>query len=233
MVNLEPKVAATSEPADVTATRHADAYMNRQFLDPLLLGRYPEEMADMYGDRWPDFPADDFRLIGEPMDFVGLNYYTRSVNRHDPDAVPAGATPVRQEGVEYTEMGWEVHPPSLTGVLLWLRDRYGNPPIYITENGAALIDPAPDADDRVRDTARISYFRRHLLALRDALDAGVDVRGYFAWSLLDNFEWACGYAKRFGLVQVDRATQQRTIKDSGRFYRDVIASGGGVLDEEA
>lgn len=232
VVNLEPKDAATDSAADRAATGRADAYMNRQYLDPLYRGSYPPEMAEIYGRNWPDFPADDFALITEPTDFLGLNYYTRSVNRHDPAAAPVLAAPVRQAGAEYTEMGWEVHPASLERVLVWLKDRYGDFPIYITENGAACADPPPDRSGRVVDRDRITYFRGHLQAVSRALDAGVDVRGYFAWSLLDNFEWACGYGKRFGLVRVDPATQERTIKDSGYFYRRVIESGGEILDEE-
>jgi beta-glucosidase len=141
-----------------------------------------------------------------------------------------GASPVRQAGATYTETGWEVRPESLREVLGWIKSRYGDLPIYITENGAAFADPSPDQGGRVADRPRLDYFRGHLQAVRDAIADGVDVRGYFAWSLLDNFEWACGYEKTFGLVQVDYATQERTIKDSGRFYRDVIASNGLALD---
>ncbi|MFH2051476.1 MAG: GH1 family beta-glucosidase [bacterium] len=232
VVNLEPKDPATDAPADLAATRRADAYMNRQYLDPLLLGRYPLEMAEIYGADWPEFPADDFALIGQPVDFIGLNYYTRSVNRHDPAAAPVGASPVRQPGALYTELGWEVHPASLVRVLTWIKDRYGNPPLYITENGAAFVDPEPDADGRIADVLRVDYLRSHLLAAREAIEAGVDLRGYMAWSLLDNFEWACGFAKRFGLYRVDPVTQDRTLKDSGRFYREVIGSNGAILEED-
>ena len=115
---------------------------------------------------------------------------------------------------------------------MWLKERYGDRPIYITENGAAFVDPAPDADGRIVDRPRREYIRRHLLAVREAMARGVDVRGYFAWSLLDNFEWACGYEKRFGLVRVDPVSLDRTVKESGWFYRDVVASQGGVLDQE-
>jgi beta-glucosidase len=232
VVNLEPKDAASDSEADRAAARRADAYMNRQFLDPLLLGRYPAEMAEIFGRHWPEFPPADFALIGEPFDFLGLNYYTRSVNRHDPSAAPVGAAPVMQHGAQYTALNWEVHPESLSRILVWLKERYGNRSIYITENGAAFDDPAPDARGHVVDPARREYYRRHLLALHEAMTRGVDVRGYFAWSLLDNFEWTCGYDKRFGIVRVDFATQERTIKDSGWFYRDVIATCGAALDRE-
>ena len=232
VVNLEPKDPASGTEADRAAAGRADAYMNRQFLDPLLRGRYPEELAEIYGCDLSDSPPADFTLIGEPVDFLGLNYYTRSVNRHDPEAAPVFASPVRRPGAEYTEMGWEVHPESLVRALVWLKERYGDRPIYITENGGAFKDPEPDARGRVSDPLRRGYIRDHLLAVREAMALGVDVRGYFAWSLLDNFEWACGYDKRFGLVRVDPATRDRTIKDSGWFYRDVIAGRGAVLDRD-
>lgn len=229
VVNLEPKDAASTSPADLAATRRGDAYMNRQYLDPLFKGCYPEEMVEIYGRHWPDFPVADFALIGEKTDFLGLNYYTRSVNRHDPDSVPAGVASVRQEGAVYTETNWEIHPESLGRILRWIQREYGDIPLYVTENGVALVDPEPDTAGRVADDNRIAYFRSHLQEVAGAIDAGVNVRGYFAWSLLDNFEWACGFSKRFGLVRVDAATQDRLIKDSGFFYRDVIASGGSIL----
>jgi len=231
VVNLEPKDPASDSAADLEATRRADAYMNRWYLDPLRLGRYPDEMKDIFGADWPEFPSSDFAVIGEPIDFLGLNYYTRSVNRADPAAAPVGAAPVRQPGALYTSLGWEVRPRSLREVLGWIRDRYGDLPIHITENGAAFEDPRADRDGRVADPLRVDYFRSHLRAIREAIADGVDVRGYYAWSLLDNFEWACGYDKTFGLVQVDFATQERVIKDSGRFYREVITSHGLALDD--
>ena len=232
VVNLEPKDPVSDNPADLAAVRRADAYMNRQYLDPLFLGRYPDEMTEIFSGDWPDFAPEDFKLIAEPIDFLGLNYYTRSVNRDAPDVLPVRAEPVRQPGAPYTEMGWEVHPDSLVRTLVWMKERYGDRPIYITENGAAFDDPEPDARGRVNDPARREYFRLHLMAVHEAIGRGVDVRGYFAWSLLDNFEWALGYEKRMGLVRVDFGTQERTIKDSGRFYRDVIATRGKVLDHE-
>nr|MEE4269542.1 GH1 family beta-glucosidase [Candidatus Krumholzibacteria bacterium] len=232
VVNLEPKDAASSTAEDLAAAHRAEAYMNRQFLDPVILGAYPAEMAEMYGDQWPEFPEKDFALIGEPTDFLGVNYYSRSVNRNAPEVVPTGAAPVKQEGSEYTAFDWEVHPASLVKVLNWVRNRYGDRPIYITENGAAFDDPLPDQNGRVADVRRLAYLKEHLRAVGQARENGVDVRGYFAWSLLDNFEWAFGYDKRFGLVQVDFATQKRTIKDSGYFYRDVVASGGQILFDQ-
>lgn len=229
VVNLEPKDPATESAGDREASRRADAWMNRYYLDPILLRRYPAEMPEIFGAAWPDFPPADFDRIGVPIDFVGINYYTRSLNRSAPAAWPVGAEPVRRPGVFYTTTGWEVHPASLTRTLRRVRELYGDHPIYITENGVALDDAPPGPSGRVEDPMRIDYFRNHLRALKDALDAGVDVRGYFAWSLLDNLEWAAGFDKRFGLIHVDRATLARTPKASAGFYRRVIETNGAAL----
>jgi beta-glucosidase len=229
VVNLEPKHAATESPEDLGAARRADAYMNRQFLDPLFLGRYPEELAGIFGEAWPDFPAGDFDAIRRPIDFLGVNYYSRGVVHNDPKAWPVGAGRVGQPGL-HTEMGWEVYPDGLAEILLWVRERYGATPLYVTENGAAFQDPEPEGGT-VQDPLRAAYLRDHLRAVRRAMDGGADVRGYFAWSLLDNFEWSQGFSKRFGLIRVDYATQTRTPKASARFYTRVIQSNGAALDE--
>jgi beta-glucosidase len=231
VVNIEPKYAASDSPEDVAATRRADAYMNRQYLDPALLGRYPDELPDVFGDAWPEAPDDDLRLIRQPLDFVGINYYTRAVVRHDSADVPTRAGRVMQPRHAHTEMGWEVYPQGLTDTLTWFKGRYGDVPLYVTENGAAFYD-APVADaDLVDDPLRVGYYREHLRAVHRAIAAGVDVRGYFAWSLLDNFEWSHGYSKRFGIVHVDFVTQRRTLKRSARFYADVVRTRGRALTE--
>jgi beta-glucosidase len=229
VVNLEPKYPATDREEDLAATRRADAYMNRQYLDPVFLGRYPEEMREIYGSAWPEFPADDFALIRQPLDFLGINYYTRAVTCDDPAATPVRAGRVRQPQHIYTTTDWEVYAPALTDVLTWVTERYGTLPLYITENGAAFPDPDVAQGPVVDDPLRVSYYREHLLAAHRAIAAGVDLRGYFAWSLLDNFEWSHGYSKRFGLYHVDFATQRRTPKAAARFYADVIRSHGAVL----
>jgi beta-glucosidase len=231
VVNIEPKYPASDDPADRAATVRADAYMNRQYLDPVFLGRYPTELQDVFGEAWPDWAGDDFALIRQPIDFVGVNYYTRSVTRFDARAWPLRAAPVRQARATHTETGWEVCPSGLTDTLVRVKDRYGNPPVYVTENGAAFYDPPTVEGDDLPDPLRVDYLRRHLAAVHAALQAGVDVRGYFVWSFLDNFEWALGYSKRFGIVHVDFETQKRTLKDSARFYARVIASKGQILSE--
>lgn len=231
VVNLEPKYPASQDPADLAATARADAYMNRQFLDPVFRGHYPEEMAEVFGEAWPRHPDSDLDAIRTPIDFLGVNYYTRGVTRYDARPrhwlLRAGRVP--QPHHTHTETKWEVYPPGLSDTLLWVRERYGNFPIFVTENGAAFYDPPTADGETVDDPLRVSYLREHLRAARAAIDKGVDLRGYFVWSLLDNFEWSHGYSKRFGIVHVDYATQKRTLKASARFYADVIRSNGASL----
>lgn len=230
VVNIEPKYRASDDPSDVAATARAEAYMNRQYLDPVFLGHYPEEMVEIFGEAWPKWPAEDFALIRQPIDFLGVNYYTRSVTRFEPEAWPLKACAERQKRATYTETGWEVFAPGLTETLLWVKRRFGGTPLYVTENGAAFFDPPTASKGRVEDVLRVDYLRDHIAAVRDAIEQGVDVRGYMVWSLLDNLEWSLGYSKRFGIVHVDFATQQRTLKDSAHFYAKVIASNGAILD---
>jgi beta-glucosidase len=229
VVNLEPKYPASDRPSDLAAANRADAYMNRHYLDPIFRGQYPDELREIFGNAWPDPPEADLALIRQPIDFLGINYYTRSVTRHDDAALPVRASSVRQPFHTYTETGWEVYPAALTRTLLWVTERYGRIPLYITENGAAFYDPPKPIRGRVDDPLRVQYYRDHLLAAHDAIRHGVDLRGYFAWSLLDNFEWSLGYSKRFGLIHVDYETQARTVKASGHFYADVIRTHGAVL----
>ena len=231
VVNLAPKHPASRSVEDIAAAQRDAGYMNRQYLDPVLLGAYPDDMREIFGVAWPSFPDGDLARIRQPIDFVGINYYTRNVVKDDPGALPVRASYVRQPQHAVTEIGWEVYPPGLTEILVWVTERYGKIPLYITENGAAFYDPPTPVDGRIDDYLRVDYFRTHLRAAHDAIRRGVDLRGYFAWSLLDNFEWSVGYAKRFGIVHVDYATQERTVKASGRFYSEVIRSNGGVLGE--
>jgi beta-glucosidase len=230
VVNIEPKYPASAGPQDGAATRRAEAYMNRQYLDPVFRGHYPDELREIFGEAWPEWPQADFELIRQPIDFLGVNYYTRSVVRHDDASWPLKATPVRQKQATYTETGWEVFPQGLTDTLVWIKKLYGDIPQYVTENGAAFYDPPAAATGGVDDPLRIGYYRSHLRAVHGAIRQGVDVRGYFAWSLLDNLEWSLGYAKRFGLVHVNFETLERTPKGSAAFYADVIATHGAALD---
>ncbi len=232
VVNIEPKYPASQSPEDLAATQRAEAYMNRQYLDPVFLGSYPEELQEIFGDAWPSWPQADMDLIRQPIDFVGINYYTRNVSKHDEASWPLKVSPVRQDQHTYTETGWEVFPQGLTDTLTWVKERYANPRVFITENGAAFFDPPKAEGGRIRDPLRISYLRQHLRAVHDAIDAGCDIGGYYVWSLLDNLEWSLGYSKRFGIVHVDFETQTRTPKDSARYYANVVASHGAALDDE-
>jgi beta-glucosidase len=231
VVNLEPKYPASQSAEDLDAVRRSDAYMNRQFLDPVFFGKYPAELREIFGEAWPDRPDEDMRLIKQPIDFIGVNYYTRKVERYDSERVPLRVKAVPQADAMITEMHWEVYPEALTRILLWVKERYGNLPVYITENGAAFYDPPHAIDGRVEDPLRIEYYRQHLRAAHEAIAKGVNLRGYFTWSLLDNYEWAAGYSRRFGLVHVDYSNQGRTIKSSGRYYASVIASKGEILSK--
>jgi len=229
VVNLEPKYPATDSPADLAAVARADAYMNRQYLDPALRGTCPDEMAEIFGDAWSPWSAEDLQLVRQPIDFLGVNYYTRSVTRSDQDQWLLRASRVVQKQAIYTETGWEVFPQGLTDTLVQVKQRYGDIPLYITENGAAFFDPPVANGGRVRDPLRVDYLREHLIAVHAAIRQGVDVRGYMVWSLLDNLEWSLGFAKRFGIIHVDFHSQKRTPKDSARFYSSVIATNGGAL----
>lgn len=230
VVNLEPKEPATAAAADVAACDRADAYMNRQYLDPVFRGAYPDAMAEIFGEHWPRFDPADFDDIRQPLDFLGINYYTRKIVRHDDTQLPVRVAPVPVEGALYTDTDWEVHAPSLTRTLCWVKERYGDLPLYVTENGAAFPDPEQAVGDRVDDPLRVQYLRDHLIAAREAIARGVDLRGYFAWSLLDNFEWSQGFRMRFGLYHVDFATQRRTPKASAEYYREVIRTHGASLE---
>lgn len=228
-VNLEPKYPASDSIADREAASRAHVYMNRQFLDPLFRGRYPRALARIYGGAWREPAGEDMERISRPVDFLGVNYYTRSVVRASGKPPFFGAA-VPQADAPHTEMAWEVYPRGLKDTLSWLADRYDVPPIYVTENGAACPDIVVTGG-RVDDADRIAYLKDHLKALLDARSRGVDARGYFVWSLFDNFEWSFGYAKRFGIVRVDfsDAARKRTPKASATFYSRVIDSRGGSL----
>ena len=224
--NYTPTWPASDRPDDVLAAESFDVLYNRLFTDPMLLGRYPDQLS-RFGDPFPDGHEADLDVITTPTDFLGVNYYnpTRIAAPADGDALPFEFAPI--EGYPTTSFGWPVVPDGLRELLVGLTGRYGDrlPPIHITENGCSYDDTV-GRDGAVDDRDRIAYLDAHLRALHAAMSAGVDVRGYFAWSLMDNFEWAEGYSKRFGLVHVDYATQARTPKASFHWYRDAIAQRG-------
>ncbi|HTM56856.1 MAG TPA: GH1 family beta-glucosidase [Candidatus Udaeobacter sp.] len=229
VVNLEPKDSARDSAADRAAVERADIYWNQQYLDPVFFGRYPDGLAELFGDAWPEPPAEDLAFIRQPVDFVGVNYYTRKVVREDDAAWPDRAGPVPVANARYTDTNWEVFPAGLTRALCWVKERYGNVPLFVTENGAALTDPPPGSDGVIDDPMRVEYLREHVGAVREAMRQGADVRGYYVWSLLDNLEWSNGFSKRFGIVGVDFATQVRRPKASALYYRDLIRSRGAQM----
>lgn len=217
--NINAVLAASPAPADQHAAVLADACANRWVLDPLLLGHHTPELEELWPSSRAPVHDGDMALISAPMDYLGINYYFRSCVKHDGKH---GYEDTTLPGVERTQMGWEVYPDGLRELLLQFKDRYPRlPPIYITENGMASDDQV--VDGRVADEQRIRYFSRHFAAIDSAMRAGVDIKGYFAWSLLDNFEWSYGYEKRFGLIHVDYQTQQRTLKDSALALRAFLA----------
>jgi beta-glucosidase len=224
VANVNAVTPASASEADTTATARAAACANHWVLDPLFLGRYPEPLAQLWPDAQAPVRPGDMVTIAAPLDFLGINYYFRSVIASDGGR---GYLQRWRPDVEHTQMGWEVHPEGLRDLLLEFNERYARlPPVYITENGMASDDAV--VDGRVHDAQRLRYFERHLAAIDEAMRRGVDVRGYFAWSLLDNFEWSYGYEKRFGLVHVDYATQARTVKDSAlAFQRFLERRGAG------
>jgi len=230
-IDCRPAVPASDREPDVEATRHFDGFRNRWFLDAVFGRGYPADMADDYRARGlfdaredGDGPVrdGDLQLIGQPLDVLGLNYYTGiTVHAGRSEDETPDVTPGPNPPAGHTEMGWAVQPDVLRDFLLRLTREYAPTSIMITENGASYSD-GPDADGRVRDTRRIRYLQSHLSAALDARDAGVPVEGHLTWSLLDNLEWAMGFSQRFGLIWVDHATQERIVKDSGWWLRDVI-----------
>jgi beta-glucosidase len=221
-LNLTPQVPASPSQADRDAAAKVDGYINRWFLDPLVGRGYPNDLVREFDDRMEFIQPGDPEAISAPLDFVGVNYYTRSIVRSERLREEENAPRTVFRGGEITEMDWEVYPEGLYQTLGRLFFEYGFPAIYITENGAAYEDRV-DADGRVDDPPRLSYIQRHLKQVHRAIAIGVPAKGYFAWSLMDNFEWSFGYSKRFGLIHVDFPTQQRVLKSSGKWYRGVIA----------
>jgi beta-glucosidase len=225
-LNLSPIYPAT--PRDVRGAKFSDGFINRIILDPLLKGRYPQDFAGTWWWRFLESrlkPAqriqpDDLKIISTPLDFVGANYYSRTVVRYVP---VAQSVQIRPKGSEYSDM-WEIYPQGMYDLLVRLKQDYGHPNWIVTENGVPVPDqPTPEG---VQDVRRIRYLHDHILEVHRAMEAGVPISGYFVWSLLDNYEWVYGYTKRFGLVYVDFNTLTRTLKDSAKWYSQVIRENG-------
>jgi beta-glucosidase len=225
--NSHPREPASEREQDEAAALMLDALWNRSFPDPQIHGHYPEALA---AEMEEFMEPGDLDIIRRKPDYFAINHYTRTRVRHDPEhPFQVGVVPP-SSGSRVTEMGWEIAPDAFRSVLIEVKERYtGDLPIYILENGAAFPDRV-EADERIRDEPRIAYLRDYLGAVLDAIEAGVPVRGYFVWSLLDNFEWGLGYSRRFGLVHVDYGTLERRPKDSFHFYAGLAR--GAALERE-
>ncbi|MBO2521368.1 MAG: beta-glucosidase [Clostridia bacterium] len=226
-VNINATHAGDDAPETLAVVRRVDTYNTRFFLEPLFKGSYPEELAQHFGRAWPKVTAGDLERIAQPMDFLGINYYTRLIFAKDP---ATGTVRQVKSTAPYTDMGWEVYPEGLYEVLKRVHEMAGPLPLYVTENGAAFPDRIRP-DGTVSDPERTDYLRQHFIQAHRCIQDGIPLAGYFVWSLMDNFEWAFGYSKRFGVVHVDFETQKRTVKESGRFFSRVIAQNG--LDAES
>jgi beta-glucosidase len=235
-LNLGTADPATEAPGDVEAARRADGLGTRIYLDPLVHGRYPTDVIADLAERQIEIPVQDgdLEVISAPIDVLGVNYYTgwlfsgvdEDGRTHDDDG--ALVTRPVPRGRPVTAMGWEIVPECFTELLVRVSQDYPGLPIVITENGAAF-DDVPEADGRIEDTDRTAYLASHIAAVADARTQGADIRGYLAWSLMDNFEWAYGYEKRFGIVRVDYDTQVRTPKQSALWFRDTARRARGQI----
>ena len=238
-LNQCPMVPASDSAADHDAARYADGHFNRWFLDPIFGHGYPDDMVRDYIARGY-LPAEgmtmvrdgDLDAIAVKTDFVGINYYNRSLIRSEAIPEADNDPPLRSLAPEeeWTEMGWEIYPPGLYNTLMRVHLHYGPRKMYVTENGCSF-STGPNAEGRVEDVRRVNYFREHLRSCHRAIADGAPLAGYFAWSLMDNYEWERGYGQRFGIVHVDYETQVRTPKDSAKFLATVFA-GNSVPSED-
>ena len=210
VLNLAHAMPATDSPADLAKTYMDDARARRWYTDPLFKGVYPQEILDELGADAPLVESGDMAHIATPMDYLGVNYYTRHM------ASAGEPFDAKARGLPVNDMGWEIYPQGLTDLLVRLHQDYTLPPVFITENGGAFKDPITAG--QIHDTDRTDYLKTHIAAVANAYRLGVPMAGYMVWSLMDNFEWSSGYAKRFGIVHVDYATQARTLKDSAIWY---------------
>lgn len=223
--------SASASAGDRASALRADGMISRWFLDPIFKGHYPEDALAWYRSRFaaPQIKPGDMQTISQPIDFLGVQYYSRIIHRANRWNLFTGFSQVAPKDVPTTAMGWEIYPEGLYKVLLRLNKEYGNIPLIVTENGVACADRVAD-DGCVHDEDRTRYLQEHIRAVGKALAAGVNVQGYYVWSFLDNLEWHHGVSKRFGLVHVDFDSLKRTIKDSGYWYRDFIKSGAALPD---
>ncbi len=227
VLNLQTHLPASPSPADRMAAWIGDGVQNRWYLDPISGRGYPQDVLQYFGKPMSAIQKDDLEKIAARIDFLGVNHYFRTIERN-PEIPERENDPVSvKAGGDKTEMDWEIYPQGMFDILVRVHADYHFPEYYITENGMAAKDLVEDG--KIHDRRRIGYHRDYLNWARKAIEVGVPLKGYFAWSLLDNFEWGFGYAKRFGLVYVDYKSQKRILKDSAYFYEDVIKTNGGAL----
>ncbi|MBJ7539507.1 GH1 family beta-glucosidase [Marinomonas transparens] len=220
VLNMNQSYAASEKTEDQFACLIRETLDNQFFIEPLMKGQYPQILKDVAPQYLPTILPGDMAIISQPLDFLGMNYYTCNHNAYEPQNLFKDVK--NTSPVEYTDIGWEIAPHAFEELLVNLHKQYELPPIYITENGAACADEITNGE--IDDNQRVRYLNSHINAVNNAIEAGVDIRGYFAWSLMDNFEWAEGYSKRFGLTYVDYTTQERSIKRSGYAYRELLNS---------
>jgi len=220
--DLNVTAPASADPADVAAAGRFDGAQNRWYLDAVHKGSYPEDMLEVYGPILPEIRTDDLKKIAGPIDWQGINIYRRSIMAAGDDTPPLNFARVSPPG-DYSAVNYEIYPPSIYDVLHYVHRNYGPKQIFISENGLAIADEKIEADGRILDLGRLKYYTEHLEQAGKAAREGVPLKGYFAWTLMDNFEWAYGYKTRFGLVHVDFATQQRRIKESGFAFSRLAA----------
>jgi len=230
ILNLNGLIPASDDERDVAATQRVHDETHALFLDPVFKGSYPQALFDYIGVHQPKIHANDLDVIQQPIDFLGLNYYNTDLVSFDifGGLNKAHLTPYSAPGWGRTEMNWGIHPTGLKNEVLYIKENYGNPELYLTENGCALPD-IPDKNGFVKDWDRIRFLQAHIQALHEAVQDGANVQGYFVWSIFDNFEWERGYGQRFGIVRVDFETLQRIPKQSSYWYRELIARNGFTI----
>ena len=220
-LNLHPVYPTSQREEDIKAAKRCDGYINRWFLDPVFKGAYPPDMLEYYQDKIPQIFPGDMSIISRKVDFLGVNYYSRWIVKDDPKERILELSFSKPQDAEYTDMGWEIYPRGIYEILKRVHDDYSPQIIYITENGAAFPDKLNE-EGKIKDDRRINYLKEHLFFAHKAIEEEVRLKGYFVWSLMDNFEWTWGYSKRFGLIYVDYPTQKRIFKESAYWYKEVI-----------
>ncbi len=224
-LNLRPVYPVSKKEEDIEAAKRCDGYINRWFLDPVFKGAYPPDMLEYYQDKAPQILPGDMSTMSRKVDFLGVNYYSRWIVKDNPREKILKLSFLKPEEAEYTHMEWEIYPRGIYEILRRVQEDYSPRAIYITENGAAFPDRL-DEENKVKDEKRIDYLREHILFAHKAIEDGMRLKGYFVWSLMDNFEWAYGYSKRFGIIYTDYPTQRRIFKESASWYKRVIENNG-------